>query len=42
MELTIGRYGHLFPGQAAQTVAMMPDMGVNESPQNLRATGTGV
>ncbi len=32
-------YGHLFPGQAAQTVHYQPDMDVDE-PIALRATGT--
>ena len=32
-------YGHLFPGQAAQTVHCLPDMDVDE-PTTLRATGT--
>lgn len=37
--LTMDTYGHLFPGQEAETVARFPSM-MGEQPQELRATGT--
>jgi len=37
--LTMDTYGHLFPGQEAETVARLPDM-LGDAPGSLRATGT--
>ena len=37
--LTMDTYGHLFPGQEAETVARLPDM-LGDGPEALRATGT--
>ena len=37
--LTMDTYGHLFPGQEADTVARFPDM-LNNGPETMRATGT--
>ncbi len=37
--LTMDTYGHLFPGQEAETVARLPKM-VSNDPEVLRATGT--
>ena len=37
--LTMDTYGHLFPGQEAETVARLPDM-LTDGPEALRATGT--
>ncbi len=37
--LTMDTYGHLFPGQEAETVARFPGM-LGGQPQQLRATGT--
>ena len=37
--LTMDTYGHLFPGQEADTVARFPDM-LNDGSESLRATGT--
>jgi len=37
--LTMDTYGHLFPGQEADTVANLPNM-LGNGPQELRATGT--
>ncbi len=38
--LTMDTYGHLFPGQEADTVARLPTMLPEPKPQPLRATGT--
>jgi len=37
--LTMDTYGHLFPGQEADTVARLPEM-LTDPPEALRATGT--
>ncbi len=37
--LTMDTYGHLFPGQEANTVSNLPNM-LGDGPQELRATGT--
>ncbi len=37
--LTMDTYGHLFPGQEAETVARFPRM-LGDAPEDLRATGT--
>ena len=37
--LTMDDYGHLFPGQEAETVARLPEM-LGDGPEALRATGT--
>ena len=37
--LTMDTYGHLFPGQEAETVARLPEM-LGDGPEALRATGT--
>ena len=33
-------YGHLFPGQEADTVARLPDLLSDPKPEAVRATGT--
>ena len=38
--LTMDTYGHLFPGQEAETVARFSDLLGNDQPNVLRATGT--
>lgn len=38
--LAMDTYGHLFPGQEADAVANMRQMLIDDSPQELRATGT--
>ena len=38
--LTMDTYGHLFPGQEAETVARFSDLLSNDQPHVLRATGT--
>ena len=38
--LTMDTYGHLFPGQEAETVARFSDLLGNDPPNALRATGT--
>ena len=38
--LTMDTYGHLIPGQEAETVARMSNLFVPDQPQTLRATGT--
>ena len=38
--LTMDTYGHLFPGQEAETVARFSDLLGNDQPHVLRATGT--
>ena len=37
--LTMDTYGHLFPGQEAETVARLPNM-LDDGPKAMRATGT--
>jgi hypothetical protein len=37
--LTMDTYGHLFPGQEAETVARLPEM-LGSGPEAVRATGT--
>ncbi len=38
--LTMDTYGHLFPGQEADTVARLPDLMSDPQPEAVRATGT--
>jgi len=40
IELTMGTYGHLFPGQEAESIAKLPPM-MKMMPDVLEATGTG-
>ena len=37
--LTMDTYGHLFPGQEAETIGRLPEM-LTDVPEVLRATGT--
>ena len=39
IQMTMDTYGHLFPGQDAQTVGRLPDM-MGDTGEALRATGT--
>jgi hypothetical protein len=38
--LAMDTYGHLFPGQEAGAVAQMRQMLIDDTPEELRATGT--